>query len=284
MTNKYFTWEAFTNNFGKEIEVADSVYQHMKQNGLIDFAYTVFDFQFESDSESKVNDLANLLHEHYPYTGIKVMQEGQMWMLTGDTDKIPVTDDILVYWVLDMYKRGFECDCKLVSYGAIPGDDIEALPAMDNSMYGVHFKQGIECYHSGNLSGALINWTLAIQSNPKDANAYYSRAIVKDEFYTWKSALSDYDKAIELAPDFISAYTNRGAVRDDNGDHLGAIEDYNKVIELAKNDIVNLQMAYFNRGNAKQNLQDINGACADWHKALEFGADYAEEKINLFCK
>ena len=68
---------------------------------------------------------------------------------------------------------------------------------------------------------AIINWTLVFIINPNEPNAYYSKAIVKNEFYTWKSVLRDYDKAIEIAPDFISALTN-----------IGAIADYSQVNDL----------------------------------------------------
>jgi tetratricopeptide (TPR) repeat protein len=284
MDNRYFTWKAFVDNFGKEMASAEDVYNSMKKNGLFDFAYGIFDFDFESNKESKVNELAKFLKKHYPYTDLKVKKEEKKWILTGNTNNIPITDEILIYWALDMYKRGYEHDCQLVGYGSMTDKDNLTFPNWDKLKEKEYFKKGETCYNSGDLSGALINWTLTIQINPKEVDAYYSRAIVKDELYTWKSALRDYDKAIELAPDFISAYLNRGALKDDNGDYQGAIEDYNKTIELAKDDIDNLQMAYFNRGNSKQNLKDLKGACSDWKKALEIGAEYAQEKINQFCR
>lgn len=283
MNNSYFTWEEFSNNFGKEMVSAEDVYNSMKKHGLVDFGYGLFDFDFESHKESKVNELAKFLKEHYPYTDIKVRKEKEIWVLAGNTNKIPVTDEILIFWALDMYKRGYEHDCRLVGYGAVTDKNL-TFPSWDKSKAKEYFEQGEKCYNSGDLSGALINWTLTIEIDPKEVDAYYSRAIVKNELYTWKSALRDYDKAIELAPDFVSAYINRGALKDDNEDYQGAIEDYNKAIELAKDDIEDLRMAYFNRGNSKHNLKDPKGACSDWKKSLEIGADYAQEKINQFCK
>jgi tetratricopeptide (TPR) repeat protein len=284
MKDRYFTWDEFVDNFGKEMVSASDVYTNMKKNGLVDFAYTVLDFDFESDKESKLVDLGNFLKEHYPYTDIKIKKESKSWILMGNTNRIPITEDILTYWALDMYKRGYEFDCQLVGYGAVTDKDNLVFPNLDKSKEDEYFEKGEDCYHSGDLSGALINWTLTLEINPNEPNSFYSRAIVKDELYTWKSALKDYDKAIELAPDFISAYTNRGALKDDNGDYKGAIDDYDKAIELGKDDIENLRSAYFNRGNSKQNLKDLKGACADWNKALEIGADYAQEKIDEFCK
>jgi tetratricopeptide (TPR) repeat protein len=134
------------------------------------------------------------------------------------------------------------------------------------------------------LNGALINWTLSLTINPNSADSYYSRAIVKNELYTWKSALRDYDKAIELEPDFINAIMNKGTVKDENEDYLGAIEDYNKVLSFKNVDIENQQRSYFNRGNTYFNLKKNDEACKDWKKSLELGAEYAKERIDKYCK
>jgi tetratricopeptide (TPR) repeat protein len=125
---------------------------------------------------------------------------------------------------------------------------------------------------------------LTIQIDPTDPNAYYSRAIVKNELYTWKSALKDYDKALEIAPKFVSALINRGGLKDENGDYQGAIADYETVLKLDKLEAEQKQQAYFNLGNTYFNLKDKKTACENWNKALENGAEYAKERINEHCK
>jgi hypothetical protein len=40
-----------------------------------------------------------------------------------------------------------------------------------------------------------LTWSAVIALNPKNADAYYSRALVRNELPTWKSALRDYDSA-----------------------------------------------------------------------------------------
>jgi tetratricopeptide (TPR) repeat protein len=106
----------------------------------------------------------------------------------------------------------------------------------------------VQQYDQGDLSGALMTRSEVIALNPKNANAYYSRAVVKNELHTWKNALRDYDAALEISPTFVSALLNRGSVRDDNGDYVGAIEDYDKAISLSDDGDVTKTRAYFNRG------------------------------------
>lgn len=282
---KFITWEQFTQNFGKEMVSAQDVFNNMKESGVSDFSLAKFDFHFVSNTKNKLEKLQVFLKEHYPYEikSIKKIKKG-LWELNGETNEIPITEDLLLYWGLDMYKRGYEFDAKLDGYGAPFDPKNQKYPNFDNSKEDSYFDKGVECYNSGDLSGAIINWTITIKINPKDPNSYYSRAIVKNELYTWKSSLKDYDKAIEIAPDFISALTNRGSVKDENGDYAGAIEDYKKVINLEKVDIENKQMAYFNKGNSEFNLGNKNNACKDWKKAYELGAEYALERINENCK
>ncbi|NOU59620.1 tetratricopeptide repeat protein [Marinifilum caeruleilacunae] len=279
MENNYYTWDDFVNGFGKEMVSAEDVYKRMKKSGLVDFSMIVFDYHFVSDSKEKLEKLNDFLLTHYPYKFEKYIQHKDCFELHGTTDSMPITKDNLLYWGLDMAKRGYEFDCRLDGYGG--AIDLEPkLPDFDKSKEDYYFNKAIECYNSGNLSGAIANWTIVLEINDKDPNSYYSRAIVKNELYTWKSALQDYDKAIELAPDFDDALVNRGSVKDENGDYDGAIVDYNKAIEINPEN----GMAYFNRGNSKFNKGDQNGACLDWKKALELGEHYAKERIEKHCE
>jgi len=190
-----------------------------------------------------------------------------------------------MYWVLDMSKRGYEFDAELDAYGALfdPADqklwDSSARKEEDSL-----FERGVQQYNDGDLSGALMTWSEVISLNPKNADAYYSRAIVKNELHTWKSALKDYDAALQISPTFASALLNRGNVRDDNGDYAGAIADYDKAINLSDCDDVTKTRAYFNRGNTKLHLKDKSGACADWNIALQRGEQDAQSLIDKHCK
>lgn len=181
---------------------------------------------------------------------------------------MPISGDNLMYWALDMYKRGYEFNASFDAYGGLSDPKSSKYPDLDKSKADYYFDKRVECYDKGDLSGSIFNWSLTIAIDPKDPNAYYSRAIVKNELYTWKSALNDYNKAIEIAPDFASALINRGGLKDENGDYEGAIADYEKVLQLDKIEIENKQQAYFNLGNTKLNLKDKKGACENWKKAL----------------
>lgn len=284
MDNTYFTWDDFVEGFGKEMVSAEDVYGNMVDNGLKDNALLPVDFTFISDSKENLEALSTFITEHYPYKIQGIKQFEDIWELNGVTNELPVTSDNLLYWMLDMYKRGYEFDAYLDAYGAFNDAKNQHFPDLDKKQESVYFDKGLECYNEGNLSGAIINWSLALTINPQEVDAYYSRAIAKEELYIWKAALADYDKALEIAPDFISALLNRGALKDEHDDYKGAIEDYDKALQTGKADEEEEQLIYFNRGNSKYNLKDLTGACEDWKTAYKLGADYAKEKLDKYCK
>lgn len=284
MEQKFFTWENFVDGFGKEMVSAEDVFNNMVKSGLIDNCLTKMDFTFISDKKENLQKLGEFIKAHYPYSVQEVKKYGKLWEINGETNEIPMTADNLLYWGLDMYKRGYEFDAKLDAYGGPFDPKDQKFPVIDSSKADYYFDKGLDCYNNGDLSGAIFNWTLTIQIDPTDPNAYYSRAIVKNELYTWKSALKDYDKAIEIAPKFVSALINRGGLKDENGDYQGAIADYETILKLDKLEAEEIQQAYFNLGNTYFNLKDKKTACENWNKALENGAEYAKERINEHCK
>lgn len=284
MEHRYFTWQDFTDRFGKEMVSAEDVFNNMSKNGLKENSLVKMDFTFISDKNENLQKLGEFMKAHYPYSIKEVEKYEDLWEISGETNELPITKDNLLYWCLDMYKRGYEFDAELDAYGALSDPRDQDFPELDSSKADYYFNEGIECYNSKNLSGAIINWTLAIQINPEDPNAYYSRAIVKNELYTWKSALRDYDRALEIAPDFADALINRGSVKDENGDYAGAIEDYEKVLSLKNVELEDKQSVFYNLGNTMLNLGNKRDACKNWKQAYDLGADYADERINNYCK
>jgi tetratricopeptide (TPR) repeat protein len=284
MDDRFLTWDDFVDGFGREMRFASEVHERMVEGGLKDNALSRFDFTFVSDSEEKLRRLGDFLQRRYGCSIAGIEEVDEAFELNGETGDIAVTADNLMYWALDMAKRGYEFDAKFEAYGAPFHPDEQRFPDLAPANEDFWFDQAVELYEAGNLSGALIAWSNVLAINAKNVDALYSRAIVKSELYTWKAALRDYDAAIDIAPDFFSARVNRGSLKADHGDHAGAFEDYERVIRDAPEGDHNRPLAYFNRGNSKLALSDNAGACADWLKARELGADYAQQRIDEHCK
>lgn len=285
MENSFFTWDDFVEGFGSQMVSAQDVFSNMSKGGLKESSLLKFDFHFLSDNRKNLDALEAFVREHYLYSLQPIIKrDDNLWELSGETNEFPVTSENLMYWALDMYKRGYEFDSEFDGYGAPYDPDKQQMPDLGKNKEDHYFNLGLDRYNAGDLSGAIINWSNVIAINDKEVNSYYSRAIVKDELYTWKSALKDYDKAIEIAPNFISALLNRGSLKDENKDYEGAIKDYELVIANKKSNDDDLRKAYFNSGNTYLNLNNNTEACKNWKKSSELGADYANERIEKFCE
>jgi len=279
--NQFFTWDDFVENFGAEMRFAGEVYEGMTKNGLRDHCLCQFDFTFVSDQKQNLQRLAEVLTNRYSYTVAEIESVDDEWELNGETGEVAVTEDTLMYWALDMARRGYEFDAKFEAYGAPFDPDEQRFPDLDAAKENFWFDWAETRYDAGDLSAALIGWSHVITINPRNADAFYSRAIVKAELHTWKSALRDYDAALEIDPEDHRALINRGSLKADHNDHQGAMADYDKVIQFASD--ADKAMAYFNRGNSKLALEDHAGACADWKRAQALGAEYAQERIDENC-
>lgn len=117
--DRYFSWEEFSENFGKEMVSAEDVFNSMVKSGLKDNCLTKMDFTFVSDKKENLNKLSEFIKTHYPYSVQEVKKYGKLWEINGETNEIPITSDNLMYWALDMYKRGYEFDSTLDAYGGL---------------------------------------------------------------------------------------------------------------------------------------------------------------------
>ena len=89
-------------------------------------------------------------------------------------------------------------------------------------------------YERGDIQGALADLNQAIALNPKFAEAYYNRGLLKDEHLNdLRGAMADYNQAIALTPNDADVYINRGLLKAQKLNHVrGAMADYDRAIAL----------------------------------------------------
>jgi tetratricopeptide (TPR) repeat protein len=101
--------------------------------------------------------------------------------------------------------------------------------------------------------------------NQKKAVTHYNRGNQKFRTGDLPGAIENYSKAISCLPHFVEAYHNRGTAKAKSGDMAGAIEDYNYAIEIDSSIVA----AYSNRSRAKLEIGDPQGAAQDYHQASQ---------------
>ena len=118
--------------------------------------------------------------------------------------------------------------------------------AMADNIADFYFNRGNDRAAAGDHYGAIIDFTKAIEINPKDDDAFFNRG-------NSKSAIKDY---------------------------YGSIYDYTNAIEIdsSQSDV------FINRGLSRQNIGDIEGACSDWEKASALGDNASDKFIKDQCE
>ncbi len=257
------------------------MYRRMTDSGWKEFALAEFEVYFVSSDRQQLEKLGYLLQDVYrmKVAGTRGAGSGII-ELAARTAAFPISGDNLLYWVMDMCIKGFEHDCRMDGYSAAPPPEQLQYPDEAPEKLAGIFDRGLASYASRNFSDCAIQFTSAIRIFPENPNAWYSRAIAKDELLLNAKAREDYDEALRLSPGFKEAWINRAVNKDEAGDYAGALADYDQAILL---DSLN-PAVYFNRGNTRQRLGDQAGACSDWTKARDLGAAYAEESLQAYCR
>jgi tetratricopeptide (TPR) repeat protein len=180
------------------------------------------------------------------------------------------------------FKRARQLDPQLVSeessadpidHGIAKGNEGES-PASAGTVEDFFNRAGAK-KAVGDLDGAIADYDLAIQLDPKDAAIYNNRGLAKQAKGDFNAAIADFNRAMELNPKDAVAYSNRGNTKRDKGDLDGAILDYNHSIRVNPK----YAYAYYDRGLAKKQKSDLDGAIADYNRVIELDPKFAK----AFC-
>lgn len=85
---------------------------------------------------------------------------------------------------------------------------------------------------SGDVDGAIAEWSRYIDKSPDFFYGYYRRGFYKDNWGRTDEALEDYDMSIMLEPTYAYAYLGKGDMLMHKGENEKAMEAYRKVVEL----------------------------------------------------
>ncbi len=118
-------------------------------------------------------------------------------------------------------------------------------------------------------SGALADFTRAIEIDPNNAAPYLGRGIIRRRLRNFEGALQDHDRAVTLGPGTPELYMARGATRAVNGDLRGAVDDFTKASTLDPNPY----RAYLWRAYAYVALKETDRAVADLNNVRQHATD-----------
>ncbi len=127
-------------------------------------------------------------------------------------------------------------------------------------------RRGNVLAREGDLDGALLAYTQAIDIDPQCADAYRGRGNAYVGKRAYDEAIADYTEAIRLT------YYKRAVAYGKKGDFKQAAADFSEVIRLNPADA----MPYCNRGVVYYDMGDYDSALADFLKYIRLSPGPSE--------
>lgn len=147
---------------------------------------------------------------------------------------------------------------------------------VDEYKSSLYCNSGLEKYNRNDYQGAIRDYTMAIDFNPINIEAYIGRGEAFSDLGDNPEAIKDYNQAIKINPNCLQAYINRGLASSGLGDYGKAIEDYNRAIKINPND----ECAYFNKGVAFYNLGQKEKAIKEYTQAIKINPNHSQFYVN----
>jgi tetratricopeptide (TPR) repeat protein len=126
-----------------------------------------------------------------------------------------------------------------------------------------HYSRARELKESGDIEGAISEYSQAIEYNSDMGEAYANRGILYYSKKEFEKAISDFSVAIVLDPKDAISYNNRGLAYVEVGQFDRAILDYKKGLEIEPEDAdiyYNLAVAYLHKKDYELSMQSITKA------------------------
>lgn len=137
---------------------------------------------------------------------------------------------------------------------------------------GADLRRGIELQEDGHIKQAYEAFSLAIEDDPRNAEAYARRAFVYIVMDDLTSAAADLRIAEKLDPDLPLTSLHRGMIYDEIDNHDQAILEYTRAIELDPS----LSDPYVSRASVYLEIRDAESALDDLRAAGRLEPENAE--------
>jgi len=99
-------------------------------------------------------------------------------------------------------------------------------------MVRLYIDRGTDWLKKNRVDLAAVDFSIAIQLDPKCAEAYHNRALTHAIRGESEAAIEDFSKAIAIRSDLAQPHLGRGLIRLKSRDHDGAVSDFEASIRI----------------------------------------------------
>jgi tetratricopeptide (TPR) repeat protein len=135
---------------------------------------------------------------------------------------------------------------------------------------------GLEKAKSGDMKGALSDFSAAVIKNPKNYMAFFFLGKAKLEMNDREGALKDIEQSVTLFPNQVSANYYAGKIYFDKKEYSKALEAFTNALKARPDDAPSLDF----RGVTKAMLGKHNEALTDYDAALKADPNYSTTYYN----
>ena len=173
---------------------------------------------------------------------------------------------------MSRYKNDFDqaSEAQRVEIKQAVARNSERFSAVDEVARGNSFA------YTKNYAQALAAYDAAIKFDPKLAEAYNNRGIVRFELKQFAAAIDDYTTAISLKSNYADALNNRGNAFATLEQFSNAEQDLRTAAQLKDNSAV----IHNNLGSVYLSQKKFNAAISEYARAIQLNPSYAEAYYN----
>ena len=131
------------------------------------------------------------------------------------------------------------------------------------------FYDGVRLYREGFYASSRDAFDSAVRENPRNATYVNNRGVARARLGDLDGAVLDYTQAMQLTPTDAEIVFNRGNAYAAAGNLGAAINDFTTAVTLSPG----YSQAYFNRGTMRAAVGDATGAVSDWQAAVDVERD-----------
>ena len=121
---QYVTEKGFNNNRDKHMEMVPEIFEQLRKLNVTEDKELNLEYFFYTNTSEKAEQFANEIRklnytvEHGVSAGNK-----RLFIITGRTTKIRMTDEIVIEWTKQMCELGYKYDCEFDGWGTEPDQE-----------------------------------------------------------------------------------------------------------------------------------------------------------------
>jgi|GEM_PF-1705706 len=142
-------------------------------------------------------------------------------------------------------------------------DNLKAALNIDSTMVDAQYLLGLIARKRGNTTTAIDWYQAALKTKPSDYRVWYALGLAYQEVARQRDALNAYQQATQANPNYAKAWTQQGLIQSDLKQYSGAVSAFQKAIQLDPSDdraYEGLGIVYMQQGKYQQAVSQFNTA------------------------